>query len=272
MLKGKNMKKESLVKVFNEMKSIMPDASEKGNAFKMAEFESFLTKMRKNAIAEAKKKKNSIDRDHPMFGSINLLRPMGRGRDELSYTKLLAYFLNPKEKHGFDGKITHAFLKEIFYPEFEYDQISVVSEYYCNDGSRVDIWISGEYHDETVNEQNFLVIIEAKVDASVEEKQLSKYSDQAYKWEKENSSWQVSKVLLIPGNNKSGNVKGWKKLLFFDVADLIWKAIKDEKFKPGFHYAKFYLTSIYQDILGLDFSQGQTINPYSYLTALTPED
>ena len=266
------MEKESLVSVFNEMKSIIPDLSGKETTFSLKEFECFLTAMRKKALDKAQENAKSIDRDHPMFGPVNLLRPMGRGRDELSYTKLLAYFLNPEESHGFGGKITYAFLNEIFGSEFEYDQISVASEYYCNTDSRIDLWITGEYDVGSPEKQKFLVITEAKVDASVDENQLSRYSECARVWVNDNPSGMVQKVLLIPDNKNSKGIKDWQELSFSNMANLIWGVIKDEKEQPGFHYIRFYLTSIYQDVLGWDLNQDPVRTPYSYLTAFIPFD
>jgi hypothetical protein len=200
-----------------------------------------------------------------MFGPINLLRPLGRRHDELSYTKLLTYFLNPEETHGFGGKITHALLNKIFGSEFEYEQIFVASEYYCNSDSRIDLWITGKYGHESSTKQKFLVIIEAKVGASFGGSQLARYSECARRWKKENKSGIAHKILLIPDNKKSRNIKGWQVLLFSDLFNTIWKAIKDNADKPGFHYSRFYLTSIYQDVLGLDLSPEPNCDPYPYL-------
>lgn len=261
------MEKESLINVFNEMKSIIPDSSGKENEFKIDEFESFLTKMQKKAIDEAQKIKNSMKNDHPMFGPINLLRPMGRRHNELSYTKLLAYFLDPEESHGFGDKITHALLNKIFGSEFEYAQIFVDSEYYCNNDSRIDLWMTGKYGHESSNKQKFLVIIEAKVGASFGGNQLARYSKCASKWKRDNKSEIVHKILLMPDNKSSWNAKenDWQVVLFSDLFNIIWKVINDDTDKPGFHYARFYLTSIYQDVLGLDLSPEPECDPYPYL-------
>ncbi|MFA5731815.1 MAG: PD-(D/E)XK nuclease family protein [Acidithiobacillus sp.] len=259
------MEKESLVNVFKEMEAVIAYSPDKATSINLEEFEEFLGKVRVKAIEKAKKNKESLGVDHPMFEPVSLLRPIGRGRDELSYTKLLAYFLNPNENHGFGGKIAYAFLNEVFESEYEYDQIVVAGEYYCNTDSRVDLWITGKYGNGSSGKKDFLVIIEAKVGASVGATQLTRYSECANKWKSNNPSGMVRKILLIPDNKISDSIKEWRTLYFSSMTKLIWQAIRDEKNKHGYHYARFYVASIYQDILDWESDQNLDSNPYPYL-------
>lgn len=101
----------------------------------------------------------------------------GLKRDEVRNSRVLSWLLNPRGSHGFGDKLLVALLAEIKLPSFPLmvSPSCRVQEEQCPDGdqsNRVDI---------EINDANFYLLIEVKIQASEGEQQLARYGDIAAK-------------------------------------------------------------------------------------------
>ena len=72
--------------------------------------------------------------------NINILNVMGKEHDEVIICKLLAFLLNPNEKHGQGNYFLDIFLQSIKEQKIEEDEIfSVITEFPTDESRRIDI-------------------------------------------------------------------------------------------------------------------------------------
>lgn len=96
----------------------------------------------------------------------------GLKRDEVRNSRVLSWLLNPRGSHGLGDRLLVALLKEIKLPLFPttVSNNCRVKEEQCpdgNQGNRVDI---------EIDDANFYLIIEVKIDAYEQEEQLQRYA------------------------------------------------------------------------------------------------
>lgn len=104
-----------------------------------------------------------------------MLRILGLNRSEKKWNKVLAYFLDPSQPHGFDANLLKTFLKlvrdktdaEVEYYHRDIETVQVDTEAMSHQNNRPDIVIRA--HGE------WFVCIESKVEASEGERQTKRY-------------------------------------------------------------------------------------------------
>lgn len=97
------------------------------------------------------------------FNTFNFLRP-----DENKHSEILAYFLDPKMKHGQDSIFLDLFLKHLEFDNLIGDSVKVICEKGIDNQRRIDILLS-------FNGTKFGLAIENKIGASDQENQVADY-------------------------------------------------------------------------------------------------
>lgn len=207
--------------------------------------EILLKKFKKNAIKEFEQIKKNRKYPTPVNCPVSLFGTIESGCKETAYTRALAYLLDCNETHGFGNDIFVELCscKEINFPvkSAEYD---VNAELWNQDkNNRYDIRISGKRTKGTSN-PDFLIAIEAKINAGFGNDQLERYDEDL-----KNKSKNLIKICLTKESlEKTDLPEKWISLTWKDVASLLWNAIEKKEDRPGYEYVRYYISSIYQDI------------------------
>ncbi|MYK84036.1 MAG: hypothetical protein F4024_15980, partial [Gammaproteobacteria bacterium] len=116
--------------------------------------------------------------------NFNLFKILGRETDEVrTHSAIIAELLNPKGSHGQGPVFARLFAKrfKIEIPEAEIDSLQVWAEKTVGDNSRIDIlMVAGD----------LCVVIENKIYAGDQPKQLERYHEHA-------AQWPCSKVIYL---------------------------------------------------------------------------
>ena len=211
---------------------------------------------------------------HPVKCPVSLYRVMEMGRLEVAHTHTLAWLLSPNERdHGFGDALLRAFLKQVcgFGHLLSFDVCKVEAErVYRNslteDAGRTDIWIEGE----PAKSKPWLVVIEAKIDASEGDQQLDRYNREINKWRSRHHDGEVRRVFLTPDGKRATSGQRWKSASFSWLAHVFWDAACSSRQAPGYHFLRYYLAGVLKDILGLPIGNRDIRqNPYKLLKFLT---
>jgi len=213
--------------------------------------------------------------DDPLLGQVSLFRTMDYGRLETAHTRTLAWLLGDGE-HGFGNRLLEALLRHLRkgrqIHHIQVDQVE--SEYLVDCGparteaGRLDVFAKGRW-EEKGNEVYWLLVIEAKIDAEEGEEQLSQYDD----WlEPCPQSTEVIRVFLTPDGRAPRTNRAewkWKVLSFVDLASVFRRVLPDLQDTPGYHFLRYYLTGVLQDICGCPASiSPDSKNPYTVVDYL----
>lgn len=179
--------------------------------------------------------------DSPLFCNCSLLRPLGQSRRELSVTQVLGWLLDPNAEHGFGGVLLRAFLSTLVDDSEAARgickagdrEISVYTEFALNDTSRADILIVS---------QAKAVVIEAKVDASEGHAQTTRYRRDFGK-----SFQMCTYVYLTPHGNQAMS-PGFTSLRYLELGRILMRALPAVRDAEGFHYARYFLAGILEDL------------------------
>jgi len=196
---------------------------------------------------------------------------MDYGRLETAHTRALAWMLDKRE-HGFGNQLLETLLRHLLkgrrFFHIYVDQVE--SEYPVNygrpartDAGRIDVFAKGRWEDEMGKEVSWLLVIEAKIDAEESEEQLSQYDDWLDRYPQ---PIEVLRVFLTPNGRaprtSSADWK-WKSLSFVDLAS-VFRRVSGLQDKPGYHFLRYYLTGVLQDICGCPASiSSDCKNPYA---------
>ena len=219
--------------------------------------------------------------DDPLLGPVSLFRTMDYGRLETAHTRTLAWMLD-KQEHGFGSQLLEALLCHLLKGRrirlTDVDQVE--SEYPVDYGGparteagRIDILAKGRWEDEMGKKVSWLLVIEAKIDAEEGEEQLSQYDD----WlERYPQPTKVLRVFLTPnGRAPRTSSAEWQVLSFVDLASVV-RRVSGLRDRPGYHFLRYYLTGVLQDICGCPASiSSDCKNPYAvvdYLKSVTDID
>jgi len=209
------------------------------------------------------------DPDNPAFLSVSLLGLLhGTGLRETAHTRLLAWFFDPekaKHEHGLPETLFISVLEwirseyESDWPEGEYVTITIEAEKYTRDGNRIDLWIEGKVIAKDKSYSEWLVVIEAKVEANLSKEQLKPYETEAKNWKNKNKNRLAPCFIYLKDgtdadvNNRNNN---WNPMSFVTLVEILWPKIKSAKitnslqYSDGYHLARYYLAGILSDIEG----------------------
>lgn len=219
---------------------------------------------------------------NPIFLGVSLLKILhGTGLRETAHTRLLAWFFNPNENHGFDLCLLKAFLSNISDEPWARDETievtAIHAERKLSDGCRrTDIWIEGKVHPfDAEQDLKWLVVVEAKVEAGQSNFQLHDYAVEANRWF-ENDEHKLKPLLVFLTLNfdeiQNSGDEMWRQVTFKMLSEWLWTSAKSIN-APGVHLLRHYISGILSDMYGwqLPFKELDTRNDvYSMLGFLCP--
>jgi hypothetical protein len=150
----------------------------------------------------------------------SMLRILGATRSEIKWNRVLAYFLNPSQPHGFDANLLKTFLKlardkadvEVEYYHRELEMVQVDTEAMSQQNNRPDIVIRA--HGE------WFVCIETKVEATEGERQTKRYIEDPHIGQDKKSEYDGHHYLFL-SKRYAPDAKG------DDFSDLYWNQLVD---------------------------------------------
>ncbi|WP_295390102.1 PD-(D/E)XK nuclease family protein [uncultured Thiodictyon sp.] len=213
------------------------------------------------------------DPDNPCFGHVSLFGSMDLGRWETAHTNFLAWLFDPNQPHGFGSSIIAAVLNGLDDDNADFNQegirvINSCSEHYVSDAEtsgRIDVWVEGRI---AVSKIPWLLVIEAKIEASLGDGQLKKYDSRITQWKTGKPNARVFKLLLTHDLNSDdyADRSGWKIWDYQKLVSIIWSSGRHHVDAPGYHLLRYYLTGVLSDVIGWKLPLTQdTEDPYNAL-------
>lgn len=214
-----------------------------------------------------------LSQDDPLRCPISLFRTMDCGRLETAHTRTLAWLLDPKknEEHGFGDALMAALLRRLAARDhFDRLQVERVGCEHFLEGAagegRLDVLAEGEW--ESKGERvRWTLVIEAKVDAWEGEGQLNKYEE----WFRSHAADREKyRVFLTPdGRAPETGAEEWESLSFLELVRIFRAVYGGLRHAPGFHFLRFYLAGVVQDVCGLPLNVGEdAADPYAVASYL----
>lgn len=216
----------------------------------MADLDNRLTRARQTAQQNARRLVTAHHDEFPespLFCSCSLLGPLGQGRRELSVTQILGWLFDPNEDHGFDGILLRAFLLTLkddseaatrIIASNDRD-ISVYTEFCLDQKNRADIVIVSN---------GSAVVIEAKIDAGEGRAQTQRY---AREFEK---NFPVCTYVYLTPLGEEAVEAGFRPYRYLELVRALIRALNSAGNAEGFHYARYFLSGLLQDVCGLNTS------------------
>ncbi|HYV40082.1 MAG TPA: PD-(D/E)XK nuclease family protein [Gemmataceae bacterium] len=219
-----------------------------------------------------------VSPDDPLLCPISLFRTMDYGRLETAHTRTLAWLLDPQAEHGFGETLLASLLHRVTGLDavFALNVELVASEFQiagAEEAGRLDVLVEGAWEVDKIPVR-WLLAIEAKVDAWESETQLAKYEKWLNLRASEQNVLNVFRVFLTPnGRAAQGGNEDWSALSFLDLVRTFHSTFARLRDAPGFHFLRFYLAGVLQDICGWPRTAiGVSTNPYlvlDYLKSVT---
>lgn len=214
-----------------------------------------------------------LDKDDPLRCPISLFRTMDSGRLETAHTRTLAWLLDPSknEEHGFGNALLEALLGRLADRDhFDHLHVERVACEHFLEGTagegRLDVLAEGEW--ESMGEHvRWVMVIEAKIDAWEGEGQLDKYDE----WLDAHAAGRATyRVFLTPdGRPPDSGCDEWKTLSFRKLVQIFRTVYGKLRQAPGFHFLRFYLAGVLQDICGFPRNVGEdAADPYAVASYL----
>jgi hypothetical protein len=208
--------------------------------------------------------------DDPLRCPISLFRTMDYGRLETAHTRTLAWLLDPKSEHDFGTTLLAALLHRLSGNDCSTAlQVERVESELLIDGSgakgRLDILAEGTW--EEGERAGWVLAIEAKVDTWEGEDQLLKYEA----WLRSRAAGrELFLVFLTPdGREPETGAEEWESLSFLELVRIFRTFYSGLRDAPGFHFLRFYLAGVLQDVCGLPRNVPDgTADPYAIASYL----
>jgi hypothetical protein len=224
----------------------LPVASDENLRFLAERFD----KWREATQEFVRSRRAELDEDDPLLCRISLFRTMDSGRWEKAHTQTLAWLLDPKSEHGFGTTLLAALLGRLSgcdcSDRLRVEQMKSEYQIYGSDAKgRLDVLAEGTWNEER---GGWVLVIEAKVDALESEGQLDKYDE----WlDFHAAGRETYRVFLTPdGDAPEGGCDEWKALSFRALVQIFRTVYDRLRLAPGFHFLRFYLAGVLQDICG----------------------
>lgn len=209
-----------------------------------------LENLKDEAIKVYQEIKENKNYPHPINMPVGLFDYLENGRLETVYTRTLAYLLDAKAPHGYGDKILRNLLSHcnIQCKKMDY---SVYPEFcFGKEDGRFDVFVQGE-----MDNQPFVIAIEAKTDSTEGKKQLKIYNE--YLADK---SGVIKLYLTIDGETASS--KEWKSISWLNIADILVDVIQNNSEQVGYAFISYYVSSIYSQLYG---NKADYLNVYQLL-------
>lgn len=207
---------------------------------------------RSQALHRAQEQLASLPEDDPLRCPMSLFGTLGLGRLEQAHTSALAWLLDPQQSHGLkttliDALLTHSAdstsVSKVYVHEMQSEYPLLLNKKHFG---RIDIYGTGTWKGDEEMPGNWLLAIEAKIDAREGDGQLESYD----RWiEAQQGNRHPIKVFLTPeGRPPEAAVTGWVSLSFLELVRIFRNPYSQLRDRPGFHLLRFYLTGILKDI------------------------
>jgi len=230
--------------------------------------------------AEMQKHLSNLAEDDPLNCPISLFGTMDYGRLETAHTRTLRWLLDPLEGHGFGSTLLTCLLRHL-HPEYQDAELIVkcvesehkIQKVGTNALGRLDVIAKGHWKDAGGTNGNWVLMIEAKVDAGEGFNQLDDYDE----WLSAHApNEQIHRVFLTPDGRRAmtGSDK-WMCLSFLTLACVFRQAFETLKNTAGFHFLRFYVTGILREVCGWKLPIPEPLecaDPYSYVEYLRISD
>lgn len=212
--------------------------------------------------------------DDPLTCRISLFRTMDYGRLETAHTRTLAWLLDPSKEHEFGHAILRALLSRVTeFPLPKEIQVRTVASEHpistAEEDGRLDVFVVGEWI-RNGEAQQWALVVEAKIGASEGRQQLAKYDT----WLKANyRGFEVIRVFLTPHRDLYSETatEEWRPLSFSEFVGVLRPVYFEMRGRPGFHFLRFYLAGVLQDICGFRWQPSSGIDdPYLVVEYLRP--
>jgi hypothetical protein len=235
-----------------------------------------LTEWRQHARAEMHRL-SDLPKNDPLNCAISLFAPMDYGRLETANTRALGWLFDPRQGHGFGTTLLKTFLASLHHEfgnaEFFVDKVEcerMISHIGENASGRLDILATGRFAKHSGIDLPWVLLIEAKIDASEQPNQLERYEQ----WvDARHPDALFVRVFLTPDGRPAESGSGnWKAMSFLSLACALRRAygmLSEEN--PGYHYLRFFITGVLSDICGwrLPLPRAHAcLDPYGYLEYL----
>jgi hypothetical protein len=179
--------------------------------------------------------------DSPLFCRCSLLRPLGQSRREVSVTQVLGWLLDPNADHGLGGLLLRAFLSVLTDESVAARgicnatdrSISVYTEFAINNANRADILIASPGN---------AVVIEAKIDANEGQAQTDRYRRDFGK------SFPVCTYVYLTPSGTQAMSAGFTPIRYLELARALLRALPAGREAAGFHYARYFLAGVLEDL------------------------
>ena len=210
--------------------------------------------------------------DDPLRCPISLFGTMDFGRLERAHTNTLAWLLNPSREHGFGSRLLEALLNRVAGDFANVEAVNVLSECagptrHDTGRGRIDVLATGYWTRDLGRREAWLLAIEAKIGALEGKDQLSDYED----WTEKQCPYGTRlHVYLTPDRRPPESGRGkWHQLSFQDLASTFRVQLNGLHDRPGYHFLRYYLSGVLQDICKWNVPIGDDCtDPYSLLDYL----
>lgn len=212
-------------------------------------------KWRKATQEFVRARRAELDKDDPLLCPVSVFRTMDAGRLEVAHTRTLAWLLDPKkdEEHGFGNALLAALLGW-YTGQGHFDRVDVeqVAAEHPLEGAagkgRLDVMAKGEW--EIAGQRvRWVLVIEAKIDAWEGGGQLDKYDEWLRSHADGREPFRI--FLTTDGREPEGGCDDWKALRFLKLVQIFRKVYGRLDKAPGFHFLRFYLAGVLQDLCHL---------------------
>jgi len=216
-----------------------------------------LEKIRRESQKSMEERLGGLPSDDPAKGTIGLFTAMDYGRLATAHTRTLAWLLNPKAEpnHGFGAALLSAMLRaegkgfaEMTVTKVD-SEICVGSERHGRHG-RLDVMARGTWTG--APSKDWLLVIEAKIDAGEGEEQLDLYDN----WIAQQKDEDRIRIFLTPDKRPpesaaSGTERNWSCWTYLKVASVFHSVLPNlNKDAPGYQFLRMYLTGVLRDVCG----------------------
>lgn len=199
-----------------------------------------------------------LSSEHPLRDGVTLLEPLGLSGREVPLTMALAWLLDPGNNHDFGHTLVKYIVKYFNDKYFSNPgdtkipdiitgiKFKVDSEYLIESG-RLDILI-------TINDtrSDYLIAIEAKVNAKESPYQLHKYQKELEKRFNNNCTF----IFLSRRGVPKPSASKWIQLSYLELAMILLKAYHDKDInlrdKPGGLFLTLFIRSLIKDVEEID--------------------
>jgi hypothetical protein len=212
--------------------------------------EGLFDRCRETARTKIAKILANISADDPIKCPISLFETMRFGRLETAHTRVLAWLLDPTQRHEFGSTLLEALWAKMegtsspTRPSVDEVVPEKLIPLEGNKTGRLDVFVRGRFLG-NLEPNPWILCIEAKIDAEEGEKQLPKYD----KWiEATYYGHEIKRVFLTPDGREPETSKKWQALSFVQLATVLRSRLSSLKDTPGYHYLRFYLTAVMKDI------------------------